>query len=563
MHVMPHHTAKATGRFSRDTDGLPTARARGTVRLADGDELSLRIAAVAKRIGDATVRMLAYNGSIPGPTIRVEQGSEVLVHVTNDGDVDATVHWHGIRLDNRYDGVPYETQDPIPVGGSFTYRVRFPDEGVYWYHPHVREDYTLDMGLYGNIVVEPADPRSWPPADREEVLAIDDLLIEDGKIAPYDRSGPDHVAMGRFGNVLLVNGEPEWSLAVRRGEVVRFFFTNTANTRMFNLGFAGATMKIVGGDSGRYEHDVLVDDVMVAPSERAVVDVLFDGDAVASLQHRTPGRIYPLGTVDVTDEPGGSSARESFHELRWSQELLAERARLAVDLDREPDEVLALVAEMTMAAPIEPDEGADPSSPRFACPMHPEIVRNEPGRCPICGMNLVPIELVPEALERVADGSSAHEHGDEPGETETGDRLEWEDTMQEVNRRSTADNTHWMLVDRRTGNVNHAIDWRFEVGDRVKIRLVNEMDSDHPMPHPIHIHGAGRFLVLARDGIPEENLVWKDTVLVRTGEVVDIVLDVSNPGRWMVHCHIAEHVTTGMMFSFQVDPRPQVPQPQP
>ena len=83
------------------------------------------------------------------------------------------------------------------------------------------------------------------------------------------------------------------------------------------------------------------------------------------------------------------------------------------------------------------------------------------------------------------------------------------------------------------------------------------------MPHPIHIHGAGRFLVLTRDGVPEENLVWKDTVLVRTGEVVDIVLDVSNPGRWMVHCHIAEHVTTGMMFSFQVDPRPQVPQPQP
>ncbi len=86
----------------------------------------------------------------------------------------------------------------------------------------------------------------------------------------------------------------------------------------------------------------------------------------------------------------------------------------------------------------------------------------------------------------------------------------------------------------------------------MKIRLVNEMDSDHPMHHPFHIHGAGRFLVLARDGVVEPNLVWKDTVLVRTGETVDILLDVTNPGRWMAHCHIAEHHESGMMFSFDV-----------
>src|SRR6266508_3672859 len=78
------------------------------------------------------------------------------------------------------------------------------------------------------------------------------------------------------------------------------------------------------------------------------------------------------------------------------------------------------------------------------------------------------------------------------------------------------------------------------------------MDSDHPMHHPFHLHGAGRFLVLARDGTVEPNLVWKDTVLVRTGQVVDILFDVSNPGLWMAHCHIAEHMQSGMMFSFNV-----------
>jgi FtsP/CotA-like multicopper oxidase with cupredoxin domain len=109
------------------------------------------------------------------------------------------------------------------------------------------------------------------------------------------------------------------------------------------------------------------------------------------------------------------------------------------------------------------------------------------------------------------------------------------------------------FVDRTSGAATTAIDWRFTVGDRVKIRLVNEMDSDHPMHHPFHLHGAGRFLVLARDGVPEPNLVWKDTVLVRTGQVVDILFDVTNPGLWMAHCHIAEHMQSGMMFSFTVD----------
>ena len=110
-----------------------------------------------KNIAGAELRMLAYNGSIPGPTLHVDQGAQITVQVTNDGDVETTVHWHGLRLENRYDGVPHETQKPIPIGGTFSYKLQFPDAGFYWYHPHVREDYGQEMGLYGTIVVEPAD----------------------------------------------------------------------------------------------------------------------------------------------------------------------------------------------------------------------------------------------------------------------------------------------------------------------------------------------------------------------------------------------------------------------
>ena len=323
-----HHSTESTGRFPQDPSGLPAAEPTPNVVLADGDRLDLRIAPVAQRIGDVVIRRLAYNGSVPGPTLHVRQGSEIVVQVTNEGDVEATIHWHGLRLENRYDGVPHETQKPIPVGGSFTYRVRFPDEGLYWYHPHLREDYAQDMGLYGNIVVAPAQPDYWPPVDREVVLAIDDVLLEDGQLAGFDRSGPDHVAMGRFGNVLLANGQPNWSLRVARNEVVRFYMTNTANTRVFNLALGGARMKLVGGDSGRFEREAFVDEVLIAPSERAVVDVLFERDGQATLEHRTPTRTYELGRVEVSEEAAGSPALTASDILRERPELAAERGRI-------------------------------------------------------------------------------------------------------------------------------------------------------------------------------------------------------------------------------------------
>jgi FtsP/CotA-like multicopper oxidase with cupredoxin domain len=573
--------AKPEDLFTTETTGLSDAARPQLIRLRDGDRFDLRIEPVRKHLDGSELRMLGYNGSIPGPTLHVDQGSEITVQVANDGDVEATVHWHGLRLENRYDGVPHETQSPIPIGGTFTYKVQFPDAGLYWYHPHIREDFGLEMGLYGTIIVEPTDPSYWPAVDRQLSFTLDDLLVEDGKIAPFHRAGPNHTAMGRFGNVMLINGETEFSGEAAVGEVVRLYLVNTANTRIFNFAMPGARMKLVGGDSGRYERETFIDEVMLAPSERAVVDAMFDKPGEVRLEHRTPDHVYDLGAFSVAGNSMGASAA-SFETLRDDPQLTAEHRSIGADIERPPDKVLAFVASMPLlyggevapatsyACPMHPEvtssepgtcpkcgmqllpvRSDEPASASYVCPMHPEVTSSQPGKCPKCGMKLVPADTLPASAPEPHEDAVHHQHD----QHEQGDGLEWEDLMPEINRASEPGNMRWMLIDRETGAENGAITWAFTVGDRVKIRLVNEMESDHPMHHPFHVHGAGRFLVLSRDGELEPNLVWKDTVLVPAGMTVDILLDVSNPGLWMAHCHIAEHAQSGMMFSFNVSRR--------
>jgi FtsP/CotA-like multicopper oxidase with cupredoxin domain len=370
----------------------------------------------------------------------------------------------------------------------------------------VREDVQLALGLYGNVLVRPAGGVAYGPVSREEVLMLGDVLVGESGLVPFGRESATHALMGRFGNVFLVNGEPGYRLTVRRGDVVRFVLTNASSTRTLNLSFPGTRMKVVASDAGAFERETWVESVVLGPAERYVVHVRFERPGRVAFVNRVQGldhlfgRFFPevdtLGLIAIGPTPVREDLARSFRALRHDSATGRELAPYRRYFDRPPDKALVLTLRTS---------GLPPVTERL--------------------MQLDSIYFAP---------------------------VEWSGTMPMMNWASTAREVRWILRDPATGRENMDIDWRFRRGEPVKLRLVNERRSFHGMQHPIHLHGQ-RFLVLAVNGVPTDDLVWKDTVLVPAGSVVDILVDPANPGRWMLHCHIAEHLATGMMMQVTVD----------
>jgi FtsP/CotA-like multicopper oxidase with cupredoxin domain len=449
--------------------------------------------------------MYAFNGQYPGPLLRVAKGATVLVRFENQLDQPSTIHWHGVRLDNRFDGVPDVTQSAVQPGGRFTYRVHFRDAGIYWYHPHAREDIEQNLGLYGNILVAAHSAGYYPAADREELLTLDDLLFDDAGVLPYGKERPTHALMGRWGNLLLVNGEPNYSLSVRAGEVVRFFITNVSTARVYNVAVGAARMKVVATDAGKFEREEWTTTVVIAPAERYVVDVQFPESGEVALTNRVQAldhmygtytaEVDTLGIVHVAKPSVGepTSAARAFAQLRSNHDVAAELRRYRRYFGQRPQHTLVLDLRV--------------------------------GNLPR------PVAMMLNALNVPMD---------------------WNDGMGMANWVTTGRELTWILRDAATGKENMDVHWRFRRGEVVKLRLFNNPTSAHAMAHPIHIHGQ-RFLVLARNGVANDNLAWKDTAIIPAGETVDLLVDMANPGTWLLHCHIAEHMGTGMMLSFKVE----------
>jgi FtsP/CotA-like multicopper oxidase with cupredoxin domain len=492
--------------LSPEQQAIQSAKQTEIVDLKDGDPYTLTASYVTKTIAGKEQKMLAYNGMIPGPTIKIAQGAQITINFKSNTDLPAALHSHGVRLDNQYDGAPPISQQDIPPGGSFTYKLKFLDAGLFWYHPHVNEGYEQPLGLYGAFVVIPTGSSYFPPVNSEHVIFLSDLLIANGSIA-INPNGKDLSLMGHYGNVFLVNGQENYNLSAMTGEVMQLDMINAANARPYNFAIAGAKLKLVGSDNGAYEKATWQDSVMIGPSERAIVDVMFTKAGTYQIQNKTPNQIKTLGTITVSSDVADPSYATQFNSLQGNKAVETSIDPFRSYFDKAPDKKLILSVNFTgmMAAHMQ-------SMGMGGMDMH--------------SMNM----------------------------SGTEDGIEWDDSdgmMQMMNSMATAAETNWKITDAATGKSNMDIDWTLKKDQPIKIEIYNDPHSMHPMQHPIHFHG-NRFLVLSINGVKQTDMVWKDTVMVPAGATVDILLDPSNPGTWMAHCHIAEHLAAGMMFTYQV-----------
>src|SRR3989344_6137934 len=201
--------------------------------LENGSVFSITAAPTTWKLegSDVVLNAFAYNNQIPGPLLKVKQGTTIFINFTNKIPMNTTIHWHGLRHKNKDDGVPGVTQDFVVSGQGYTYELQFPDSGLYWYHPHVREDIQQEKGLYGAILVESTEKND---AAQEEVLILDDVLIEGTDFSPFSEV-TNFALMGRFGNILLINGKTDYTLSVNQCEPLRLYVNNVANVRPFNL----------------------------------------------------------------------------------------------------------------------------------------------------------------------------------------------------------------------------------------------------------------------------------------------------------------------------------------
>ncbi len=503
-------------------NNVPAVKPTKIIELKDGDTFEMEATIVSQEVGNRVVKRLAYNGQIPGPVLKVQKDARVTVNFTNNIDMDTSLHSHGLRGNFLMDGAVPITP-AIGVGESFSYELEFPDTGVFWYHPHVREDYQQEMGLYGNFIVEEDD--YWNEVDQEEYLIIDDLL-EDGDFA---KGVVTNALMGRFGDILLINDSEEYNLTVKAGEITRAFITNVANTRTFELEFEGAQIKLVGGDMGRIEREKMIERQIIAPAERYIVELYYETPGTYAIEHRG----QKFGTVTVVSS--SADRKSEFATLRLSATDYADiRNGLAPLLSRVPDKNLRLDIEMrgVMGKMISGMSG-DSSGMGMMDDSYDD------------GMMREHCQIMPEMFgcESYVENDEGSGHGE--------DGIEWEDNMYMMNNMSTDENIEWIIEDTDTGANNDGIKWSFTEGDLIKVRVYNDENGIHPMQHPLHFHGQ-RFVVLTEDGEVNDNLQWKDTILISKGHTVDLLVDMSNVGKWMAHCHIAEHLHSGMMFNFEV-----------
>ena len=255
-----------------------------------------------------------YNGTLPGPEIRVRKGKTVRVRFFNELKEPTSIHWHGIRIQNGMDGVSGLTQEPVRPGESFDYEFEVPDAGTFWYHAHNKSWQQVMRGLYGPLIVE----EESPSFDRHHDIT---LMMDDWRL---DKDGQLHLASlghvgdwshaGRLGNFITVNGQVEPTFKLNRGENYRLRLINVCNARVLIVSPKALGAKILGFDGFDLAAPIEpgLDTIAMAPAQR--MDLLVSGQSNDSaqlndvgdfaLQELTQSNAYSMAKFEFVDPVG-------------------------------------------------------------------------------------------------------------------------------------------------------------------------------------------------------------------------------------------------------------------
>ena len=505
------------------------------------------------------------NGCLPGPILRWRQGTSVRLRVTNRLAVPTSIHWHGIVLPFRMDGVPGISFDGIAPGETFTYQFQVRQSGTYWYHAH--SGYQEQTGLYGAMVIEPSDAER-APADRDYVVMLNDWTDDDPasifarlkkRSDYYNRAQPtvadlirdarkmglsEALSMRRMWNVMrmnptdlsdvsasaytyLLNGHTpagNWTGLFRPGEKIRLRFINGSAMTIFDVRIPGLKMTVISAD-GQDVQPVQVDEFRIANAE----------------------------TYDVIVEPQDDRAytvfAQSIDRSGYTRGTLAPRAGMEADVPAlEPRVWLAMQDMMgSMSSAQHAGDGAmHDMSDMQGMPGMGDIVTRTTNHPSSAGDQT---RTGPGIDMRVAHPRT---NLDDPG---AGLRDNGRRVLTYADLRTIGGPIDIREPDREitlhlTGNMERYM-WsfdgvkfsdakpvRFNTGERLRIVLVN----DTMMNHPIHLHGMWSELEDANKHFQ----VRKHTVNVQPAQQISYAITADNPGRWAFHCHMLFHMEAGM-----------------
>ncbi len=458
----------------RPTSGLTAAVSDYEIKTGPGR-------ALLKGESGLSTDVWAYDGRVPGPTLRLRQGEPVRIVVENRLQEDTTVHWHGIRLPNAMDGVPGLTQPPIKPGERFVYEFTPPDAGTFWYHPHANSLEQLGRGLSGALIVDEVEP---VVVDRDLLWVLGDWRLDsDGNIAPGFGNRMEAAMSGRVGNTVTLNGAVPGDQIVRAGERIRLRLVNTSLARIMALRFEGHRPIIVAIDGQPCDpHEADGARLLLVPAMRLDLIVDMQGE---------PDRRYA-----VIDDYYDGLAYQLTSLTYGSQKPLRESPLDApLHLPRNP-------------LP-EPDvQNAD---------RHELALQ---GGMPSMGDMMGGVMM--QGTGAMSGGAGGMAHG----------RATWS-----INGTSMTGDGHAGMPPLVT----------LRQGGSYLVTMRNETAWWHPM----HLHGFS-FRVLSRNGATVPHNQWADTVLLAPKDTVDVAFVADNPGDWMLHCHVTDHQTAGLMAVIRV-----------